>query len=196
MKGFKKKYNLVLYAAALILSCCFVYGCENDQAEIDRLFKDKISHEEATHIESFISNEGKMKAKLRAPLMYRVTAGMMVDTQYVEFPRSMHVDFYNDSTRIETWLDCKYGKYFETLSKVYLRDSVVVITTKGDTLRCHDLWWDQKKEMFYTDSVATYRSPGNDITGGKGMEATQDLKTVKFKAPLGTFKIGESGFPE
>ncbi|MEP7374341.1 MAG: LPS export ABC transporter periplasmic protein LptC [Chitinophagaceae bacterium] len=192
MRIVSEKYKLLFYTAALLTSCCFVCGCENDQREIDNWFKDKVMKEEATDIESFISSEGKTKAKLTAPLMYRV----MADTQYLEFPRTMHVDFYNDSTRIETWLDCKYGKYLENYNKVYLRDSVVVITTKGDTLRSHDLWWDQNKEIFYTDNVATYRSPGNDITGGKGMEATQDLKTVKFKAPLGTVKIADSGFPE
>lgn len=188
------KYISIFYTAAFLVSCCFVCGCENDQDEIDRLFKDKVMREEATDIEIFMSSEGKMKAKLTAPLMYRVMA--MTDTPYVEFPTKLHVDFYNDSTVVETRLDSKYGKYFENHNKVYLRDSVIVITVKGDTLRCHDLWWDQNKEIFYTDSVATYRSPGNDITGGKGMEATQDLKTVKFKFPLGTVKIADSGFPE
>ncbi len=183
-------------AAAFLLSCCFVCGCENTQEDIDRLTKKVAMQEEAINIESYISQEGKMKAKLTAPLMLRVMADAPADTQYVEFPRSLHVDFYDDSTRIETFLDSKYGKYFEKLNKVYLRDSVVVITLKGDTLRCHDLWWDQNKEMFYTDSVATYRSPGNDITGGKGMEATQDLKMVKFKVPLGTFNINDSGFAQ
>lgn len=192
MRIVSEPYKIPFYAAALITGCFFVCSCENKQGDIDVWLKDKVMTEEATNIESYISNEGKMKAKLTAPLMFRV----MADTQYIEFPRTMHVDFYNDSTKIETWLDCKYGKYFETLNKVYLQDSVIVITIKGDTLRCHNLWWDQNKELFYTDSVATYRSPGNDITGGKGMEATQDLKTVKFKAPLGTVKIADSGFPE
>ena len=186
----EKYYSL--YAAALIMSCCFVCSCENTQEDINRFNSTKVMQEEATGIVSYISQEGKMKAKLTAPLMLRV----MADTQYVEFPRSLHVDFYDDSTKIETWLDSKYGKYFENYNKVYLKDSVVVITLKGDTLRCHDLWWDQNKGIFFTDSVATYRSPGNDITGGKGMEATQDLKTVKFKYPLGTVQINESGFPE
>ena len=192
MSVIPKKYKLLFNAAALVTSCFFVYSCENKQRDIDVWIKDKVMTEEAINIESYISTEGRMKAKLTAPLMYRV----MADTQYIEFPKTMHVDFYDDSTKIETWLDCKYGKYFESLNKVYLRDSVIVITIKGDTLRCHDLWWDKTKELFYTDSVATYRSPGNDITGGKGMEATQDLKMVKFKAPLGTVKIEDSGFPE
>ena len=192
MKIVPVKYYFFFYAAALFMSCCFVSSCENTQEEIDALTRTKVMQEEAINVESYLSQDGKMKAKLKAPLLLRV----MADTQYVEFPRSLHVDFYDDSTKIETWLDSKYGKYFENYNKVYLRDSVVVITLKGDTLRCHDLWWDQNKGLFYTDSVATYRSPGNDITGGKGMEATQDLKTVKFKYPLGTVQINENGFPE
>jgi len=178
--------------AALVISCCFVCGCENDERAIEEWTKDKKMVEEAIKVESYLSQEGKMKAKLVAPLMLRVLS----DTVYVEFPRSLHVDFYNDSTRIESWLDARYGKYFETQNKVYLRDSVVVISVKGDTLRCRDLWWDQNRELFYTDSVATYRSPGNDITGGRGMEATQDFKSVTFKYPLGTVKIAGSGFAE
>ncbi|MEI9807152.1 MAG: LPS export ABC transporter periplasmic protein LptC [Bacteroidota bacterium] len=111
-----------------------------------------------------MSQDGKMKAKLTAPLMLRVLA----DTLYVEFPNSLHVDFYNDSTKIESWLDSKYGKYFETLDKVYLRDSVIVINIKGDTLKCPDLWWDQNAKLFYTDKYAEYHAKGKNIFGGKG----------------------------
>jgi LPS export ABC transporter protein LptC len=109
------------------------------------------------------------------------------DTVYIEFPKSLHVDFYNDSTQIETWLDSKYGKYFETLNKVYLKDSVIVINVQGDTLRTPDLWWDQNSRLFYTDKYAEYHRKGKHIYGGKGLEATQDLRTLTFKFPTGSF---------
>lgn len=178
-----------LIAAACILSCCFVCSCENDQRVIDEWTKDKTMKEEATNIVSYLSQEGRMKAKLMAPLMLRV----MTDTQYVEFPKTLHVDFYNDSVKLETWLDCKYAKYFETLDKVYLRDSVTVITVKGDTLKSPDLWWDQSKGLFYTDKFARYHSTDQRIYGGTGLEATQDLKTVTFKDPTGVVDISKQG---
>ncbi len=177
--------GLLALAVMLITS-----SCENTQEEIDVWTKESKSHEIARGVESFISESGILKAKLMAPLMYR----SMQDTQYFEFPEHLHVDFYNDSVEIETWLDSKYGKYYEQLGKVYLRDSVVIITTNQDTLRCHDLWWDQNNGTFYTDSVATYRSPGNDVVGGKGLVATQDLKTVTFKMPLATMEVKGDGF--
>jgi hypothetical protein len=118
------------------------------------------------------------------------------DTIYVEFPKTLHVDFYDDSTKVESWLDSRYGKYFESLNKVYLRDSVTVITVKGDTLKSPDLWWDQNSKIFYTDKYAIYHGVGKNIYGGKGLTATQDLSSVIFNQPTGTVQVTESGFPK
>ncbi|RZM01772.1 MAG: LPS export ABC transporter periplasmic protein LptC, partial [Pedobacter sp.] len=136
---------------ALVLGLTYMMaGCENSQKDIDTLLKPRQSIEVAYDVESFMSQEGVMKARLRSPIMNKVTA----DTNYIEFPTKLHVDFYNDSVQIETRLDCKYAKYYENQDRVYLRDSVVAITVKGDTLKCPDLWWDQSKGIFYTDKYA------------------------------------------
>ena len=183
-----------LYLIAAIVTGCFIlYGCENDEKKINDLIKNVTMKEEAINIESYLSQEGKMKAKLKAPLMIRVTS----DSQYVEFPKTLHVDFFGETSgKVETWLDSRYGKYFENLGKVYLRDSVVVITTKGDTLRSPDLWWDQNTKLFYTDKFATYHGIGKNIYGGKGLVATQDLMSVTFNQPTGTVQVSENGFPK
>lgn len=169
------------------IACFFIGSCENDPKVISDLSKNKTTAEEAKDVIGYMSQQGEMRAKLTSPVMLRVQA----DTQYVEFPKTLHVDFYNDSTKIESWLDARYGKYFESLSKVYLRDSVVVINTKGDTLKSPDLWWDQNTKLFYTDKLARYYTKDKQIFGGKGLEATQDLKRVTFKQTIGTVKVSE-----
>ena len=184
--------NKIFCTAAFITGCFLLYSCENDQKKIDNLTKKAVTREEAVDIESYISLSGKMKAKLKAPLMLR----MSDDTIYAEFPNSLHVDFYDDSTHIETRLDSKYGKYFENLGKVYLRDSVLVITVQGDTLSSPDLWWDQNTKLFYTDKYAIYHGPGKVINGGKGMVATQDLRSITFNNPDGTVQVAENGLPK
>ncbi len=186
-------FNKTLFqTAAFLMGCCLLYSCENDVKTVEDYTKKVIMQEEAINVESYMSQDGIMKAKLTAPLMLRVFA----DTVYVEFPKKLHVDFYNDSTKIETRLDCMYGKYFENLNKVYLRDSVVVITTKGDTLKSPDLWWDQNTKLFYTDKYAIYHGIGKNIYGGKGLVATQDLTSVIFNDPTGTVEVSENGFPK
>jgi LPS export ABC transporter protein LptC len=185
-----------LFRGRLFLLACFscvcIFSCENDPRRVTELTEKVVMQEEATQIDSYLSQGGKLKAHLKAPLMVRVNA----DTIYVEFPKSLHVDFYNDSTVIDTRLDCRYGKYFENLNKVYLRDSVVVITTKGDTLKSPDLWWDQNAKIFYTEKYAVYHGIGKSIYGGKGLVATQDLSSVIFNQPTGTVNYSGNGFPQ
>ena len=192
MNRYHKVYQRIFFIAALIISCFFVLSCENDEKKIQALTARRTMVEEARNIESYLSQQGVMRAKLKAPLMLRV----MADTLYVEFPKTLHVDFYNDSTQIETRLDSKYGKYFETQNKVYLRDSVVVINVKGDTLKSPDLWWDKNTQLFYTDKVAQFHTKDKQISGGKGLEATQDLRSVIFKEPTGILQVSDNGLPK
>jgi len=181
--------NLFL-AALLIEGCFFISSCENDPKMIEDWSKKKEMVEVGKNIEAYLSQENKVKAKLTAPLMLRHEA----DTLYTEFPNSLHVDFYDDSTKIESWVDAKHGKYFENIDKVYLWDSVVVINVKGDTLKSQDLWWDKNKQLFYTDKYAEYLRTDKQIFPGKGLEATQDFKRITFREPTGIVHVSDTSF--
>ena len=187
----KGRIHIDLLLAAIFTSgCFFICGCENDPKMIDDWSKKKEMVEVGKNIEAYLSQENKVKAKLTAPLMLRHEA----DTLYTEFPNSLHVDFYDDSTKIESWVDSKHGKYFESIDKVYLWDSVVVINVKGDTLRSQDLWWDKNKELFYTDKYAEYLRTDKQIFPGKGLEATQDFKRITFREPTGIVHVSDTSF--
>ncbi len=165
------------------ISVFLLSACENSSRDIDDYLKKYDLKEEATNVQTYLSQQGVMKAKLTAPLLYRVTS----DTQYVEFPKTLHVDFYNDSVKIESQLDARYGKYFENLNKVFLKDSVTVFNIKGDTLWAPELWWDQNTQRFFTDSTVRIRKKGDRIRGGKGLDAKQDLSDILIKDPTGFF---------
>ncbi|MDZ4793071.1 MAG: LPS export ABC transporter periplasmic protein LptC [Bacteroidota bacterium] len=185
-------YKKIIHAAAFFTGCCFVLSCENDVKVVTDFTKKVVMKEEAINVVSFLSQEGKLRAILKAPLMIRVFG----DTVYAEFPKSLHCDFYDSSTVIETWLDSRKGKYYENLNKVYLWDSVVVISRSGDTLKCQDLWWDQNTKLFYSDNYAEYLTPDRKIYPGKGLEATQDFSRITFRYPTGQLKVKEDGFPQ
>ncbi len=148
--------------------------------------------EEAINVNTLISQNGTIKARMIAPLMLRYQA----DTNYFEFPKTIYVEFFNDSTIIENRLHARYAKYFDSQNKVYLRDSVVVYNIKGDTLRCPELWWEQTTQMFYTDKPVWIHTKDKRIYGEKGLEAGQDLSWYIIKQPTGTALIPESAFPK
>ena len=181
-----KAASLGTFLLLLIISA----GCKNDEKAIEDWSKRKVMVDVAKSVESYLSQEGKVKAKLVAPLMLKYES----DTTYVEFPNKLHVDFYDDSAKIESWVDSRHGKYFETLNKVYLWDSVRVINIHGDTLKSADLWWDQNRKLFYTDNYAQYLTKDKQIFPGKGLEATQDFRSILFKQPIGTVDVADTAF--
>ena len=181
------------YSAIFIIILIFsLLSCENDPGDIENWTKKAELREEAKTVESYLSQAGKIKAKLTAPLMYRYQR----DTIFTEFPNTLHVDFYADSMKVESWLTALYGIYYDNLNKVFLRDSVTVINTEGDTLRCPELWWDQNQAKFYTDKPARLDGKDKHITGNQGLEATQDLRVIQFKYPTGPFNVKEGTMPQ
>jgi LPS export ABC transporter protein LptC len=186
------------FAVALLLGCFFMFSsCENDEAAVDALFKKKAAVEEAKNVESYLSQSGIVKAKLTSPYMLRVQVGPQVDSPYMEFPRTLHVDFYDDSTVIESTLDAKYAKYVEFAHKVLLRDSVLVQSIKnGDTLRTQELWWDQDKQEFYTDKPAHVYQRDKVIFAKDGLRAAQNLTSYTFYSSSGPMLVPSNGMPK
>jgi LPS export ABC transporter protein LptC len=177
----------VFFLALLVIVFC-ITSCENDIKVIQAMGQKKTGVEEGTTIESFLSQDGKMKARLTAPTMLRY----LNDTQRIVFPKTMHVDFYNDSLKIESTLFAKYGTYLEGEHKVFLKDSVVVINIKGDTLRTEELWWDQNRQLFYTDKPAYIRQPEQRFDGLYGMQADQNFRKWTLFQASGALKMADS----
>ena len=175
----------ILLKFLLAAGILWIAACENDPAEIEAYTKESKEIEEARDIKANFSQGGIMKAILEAPLMYRVKA----DTVYTEFPKSIFVTFYTDSAVVDNIVKAKYARYYDLLRKVYMRDSVVVYNTKGDTLFAEDLWWDQNLEIFYSDKPVRVYQGMDRLTGDDGIHATQDLKKITILNNRGTLAI-------
>ena len=178
--------------AALLTGCFFLCSCENDENEIKNLSSKALGKEEGKDVTVKYSINGKQKAVLSAPLMYRVQ-----DTvPYVEFPNSVHVNFFDEKDSIESKLDAHYAKYKESQNRIFLKDSVTVINIKGDTLFCDELIWDRNRTNaeFYTDKPVRIRTRTH-IINGVGMEARQDFKEWHIIQSTGFIKVPSSEFP-
>jgi LPS export ABC transporter protein LptC len=186
----KAQYSFLL--TAIVLGFFVFTACENDVKDIPNFTNKRLMLEEAKEVEAFLSQNGRMKGRLTAPLMYRYLA----DSPYVEFPNSLHVDFYNDSLVKESFVDALYGKYRVNEQLIYLKDSVVVLNSqKGDTLRCMDLWWDQNKEELYTEKPARIFQRSKTIYAKNGLRAAQNLSWWFTYSNSGTATISNDSLP-
>ena len=188
------QYRFVQKTATLILCTTFLFSCENDPSVVKSLNAKNLDVEEAVKVDINYTLAGNAKAKLLSPLMLRVQDTVL----YVEFPKTLHVDFYNDSGVIESRLDAKYAKYLESQSKILLRDSVRFIGLKnGDTLYCDELYWDRNRPVyqFYTDKPVQIRTKMQS-QNGIGFETSQDFKTkVLYNVSNSVIRVPASQFP-
>ncbi len=174
-------HKIFKIAVACLSSCFFMAACENDVDAVKALGARVSGIDVGKNVAIYVSNDGKLGAKLSAPLMNRYLED---SSKMIEFPQSIHVDFFKDSNQIESQLSAKYAKYKETENIVYLKDDVVIFNTLGDTLWCKEMYWDQNTGKFYTeqDVVVKQHSPLAKIYG-KGLEANQNLTDIRIFKP-------------
>lgn len=193
-RGYNFLINKNVSVALFILITLIFTACGNSDKEISEFNSKSLGIEEIKNADINYTLGGKPKAKLRSPLMLRVQQ----NNPYIEFPKKLHVDFFNDSGKVDSRLDANYGKYLETESKVFLKDSIRVINTIGDTLYCNELWWDRNRTgwEFYTDKPVRIRRK-MEVVDGTGMQAAQNFKNWVITNPSkGVMKIPASQFPD
>ena len=181
-------HKIFKIAVACLSSCFFMAACENDVDAVKALGARVSGIDVGKDVAIYVSNDGKLGAKLSAPLMNRYLED---SSKMIEFPQSIHVDFYKDSNQIESQLSAKYAKYKETENIVYLREDIVIFNTLGDTLWCKEMYWDQNTGKFYTeqDVIVKQHSPLAKIYG-KGLEANQNLTDIRiFKPQANSYAI-------
>lgn len=190
----RRTYLKLLYWAALLMGCLFFVSCENSRKDLDKFTNKKtIGIEEAKGVSILYSMGSKTSARVLAPLMLRHQEA----APFLEFPKTIHVDFFDDSTQVESWLVAHYAKYIENESKVYLKDSVVVYNIKGDTLYCNELYWDRNRtgQEFYTDKAVRIRTKTH-ILDGDGLDAPQDFSSYHLINGRGVVRVPASEFPQ
>ncbi|MEP6466383.1 MAG: LPS export ABC transporter periplasmic protein LptC [Parafilimonas sp.] len=185
----QNRYIIILKAVA-ITGCFFICGCHNNYQEVQDLAKKKSPVDKATDVVSYLSQQGIVKAKLTAPLMIM----MQSDTPKTEFPKFLHVDFYDTLQKVQSKMFAKYGLYYPNKRLVFLRDSVIIFNIDGDTLRCEELWWDQDKQLIYTTVPVHIRKPDESIDG-TGLTADQDFSHWTITNAKGPINVPDSTLP-
>ena len=182
--------KILKLAVACLSSCFFMTACENDVDAVKALGIRVGGIDVGKDVAIYVSNDGKLGAKLTAPLMNRYLED---SSKMIEFPQTIHVDFYKDSNQIESQLFAKYAKYKETENIVFLKEDVIIFNNLGDTLWCKEMYWDQNTGKFYTekDVIVKQHNPVAKVYG-KGLEANQNLSDIRiFKPQSNSYAISQ-----
>jgi LPS export ABC transporter protein LptC len=173
------KVNIFTRIAFFAILIIVVISCENKADLVKK--SDLLSLPSVTvrNDTTVFTDSGKLQLILYFPVMEQFDNDK--DNTYSEFKSGIHVIFYDGKTEPEGSVLSKYAKYTQKDNTWELRDSVVVLNEKSqDKLETEVLFWDQKKDLIYTDRFVKITNP-DQITQAFGFESDSHLRNRKLK---------------
>lgn len=186
MSGRIKYYFLIL--AVLFTGTAFLSSCEKTKKEVftELQIKDMPALS-ARNFETMYTDSGKVTMVMRAPLIMQYTGE---EDPHTEFPEGLKLFFYDGTTVPQASLASLYARYNEKEELWELRDSVVVVSENGDILETELLYWNEPKELVWSDRFVKITGK-DEIIMGTGFESDPRLTRWKIKNVSATIYIND-----
>lgn len=185
---FKLKFHFIFYfGIAIILNT----SCENNIEVVKSISNSSDSAEVACdQVEILYSDSAQLKVRVVTKELNRYRKSGV--EPYIEFPKGMHVYFYDENKNVNAEVSCRYAIYKESTRIWEARDDVMVENVKGDVLNTEQLFWDENKAIIYTNVYAKVTQKDGDVSiGERGLTAKQDFSSWRFIGASGKMKFRE-----
>jgi LPS export ABC transporter protein LptC len=170
-------------------------SCENDIETINALTSElDIPDQTGYDVEIAYYDSGRLQGRIITPEVNRYDR---VDHPYIEFPKGMEVQFYNDSDRAESFIHAKYAIYYQDTHIWEARNEVVAENrTTHEKLETEQLFWDEDKKIIYSEKYSVITNSDGVFVGQAGFDANQDLTNWTLRRSRGTANVKEESPPD
>jgi len=181
----RKKYKIIIPALAGII-IFFVSCAQNNIEKINTLTNELNGpNVSAINTEIIYTENAQIKVKVKSPEINRY---LDIEEPYTEFPKGMHVVFYDSLQKASSFIKANYCIYDETEKLWTAENDVVAVNENGDTLNTDFLIWNQLTKKIYTDQYVKITND-DGIIHGKGFEANQDFSGWKINQSSGIIRV-------
>jgi LPS export ABC transporter protein LptC len=158
-----------------------ILSCENKIPAIPKSDLLTLPSLAVRDFKTVMNDSGRVQLIMTSPLLEQFDKA---DPQYAEFKTGMKVVLFNKQNDSVT-VTAKYAKC--TNNNLWeLRDSVVVINENNEKLETEVLFWNQEKDLIYTDRFVKMTSE-DEVIQGIGFESDSHLikrKILKVTADI------------
>ena len=178
---------LVAASSITLLAASFLGACQSNKPEEIKAFTnlEELPSLSISQLETTIHDSGWVKYKFITPEMKQFDKK---EPPYIDFPQGLHVIIYKKSGEVDARIKSKWAKYLIREKLWELKNDVEAQNLKGDLLNTEQLFWDETKELIYSD-LYTKITTKTEILTGIGFESDQNLTRYTFRKPQGIFEI-------
>jgi LPS export ABC transporter protein LptC len=184
-----KNYNITATLTVVVV-LFFAIACSNDKPEkigaiVDR---SKLPKLHATEITTVISDSGITRYRISAP---RWDVYDRANQPYWLFPNGIHFEKFDENLKVDANLHSQYARFNENEQLWELRGKVKMTNIQGELFETEQLFWNQRQERFYSDSLVKITQASHIITG-IGFESNQTMTNYTIRQPQGIFPFDEN----
>ncbi len=183
----ERRLTIFLHVALICTVTLLLLSCEKKIGTVNKIDLISLPSVTAKDIETVFMDSGKLQLVMTTPLLEQY---QNADVPYSEFRSGIRVVFYEGHESPTANVSAKYAKYTDDKKLWELRDSVVAINAENDMVETELLFWDQQKNLFYTDRFVKITDE-DQITMGTGFEYDPRKDTRKIKNVTATFYVND-----
>ncbi|MFT3740251.1 MAG: LPS export ABC transporter periplasmic protein LptC [Breznakibacter sp.] len=187
MVHLKQIFPIITASSTMLLVVFFLGACQSNKPEEIQAFSnlEELPSVSITKLETTIHDSGVVKYKFDTPELKQFDKK---EPPYVDFPQGLHVVIYKKTGEIDARIKANWAKYLTREKLWELRNNVEAVNLEGDVLNTEQLFWDETKELVYSD-LYTKITTKTEILTGIGFESDQNLSKYTFRKPQGIFEI-------
>ena len=174
------KYIKIFYWFFIVIVLSI--SCTSDMDKIKTVTNiNDLPDEWAKNIEIVHLDSAKITMIVKASELFKYDN---VDEAYTEFKKGLNVKFYNEEGTQDSEMSANYAKRIDKTAIWEARNNVVAINREGTKLNTELLYWDENKEIIYTDKFVKV-TEGESILYGNGLESNQEFTEWRILHPTG-----------
>lgn len=182
-----RKISTLVFIAVLVIGTAMFVSCREKIEIINASIRKDLPTQVIKDFKTVYSDSALLRVTMQAPIVEYYSK---MEEPYTEFKKGIKVFFYDGAPEPQGTLSSKYAKYYDDKKLWEVRDSVVVVNEKGEKLETELLFWDEQRELIYTDKFVRITQE-DQIVMGTGMESDPRFSSWTIKNGSATLYIGD-----
>ncbi len=181
--------NCTTTVITAVVVLIFLFSCSGgtDRAESDIVASDSTAVMSTYGVTTLISDSGRISYKIEAEEWSIFNKRR---PPYWSFEKGLYLEKYDRNMNIEATVKCDTAYYFNEDKLWKLLGNIDIKNSKNEKFLTDTLYWDQGKEMIYSDAYIRIEQ-GDQITEGYGFSSNQNLSVWQIKNTKGIYAIEE-----
>jgi LPS export ABC transporter protein LptC len=168
------KINFRMTTALLVVVVLFSFSsCGSKDTELTDAIGDRATLPQlhAREITTVVSDSGITRYRINTP---QWDIFDKASQPYWEFPAGIHLERFDEQLAVDANVHCLYARFYEREQLWQLKGNVRATNIQGELFETELLFWDQRMEKIYSDSLIKITTPEYIIIG-VGFDSNQEM---------------------